>query len=533
MPFLIPIARRMATVITVYSMFSASSMAWAAPTESEDQSQYATAQPSAKSAQTPLNASFELWGSVVPIHHPSIQKHVTHFSGRHKASLSIWMRRMAMYGPTIRKTLRQNGVPEDLVYVVMMESGFDPYARSNRGAVGLWQFIDSTATEAGLKFNEHVDERQDPIKSTRAAAQYLKRLKKRFGSWPLALAAFNGGPNRLERAIKRHNTNDLWMLIAQKGLFEETRRYVPKIMAVAYMIEHPEQFGLNGVVLSPMPAAQEVTIHRPVLLARVARVCRVDMKFIRLLNPGLKHNATPPKQSDYKLNIPQACVRAFVARIDGLSLNAKTKISRHTVRFGERIEDVARHHQVAPHVLRAHNGLAEQEQPIAGGTLTIAKRARGRWVDRSPLPRVILPNLPFRYKDRTQRIYMVPKAQTLSDIAKGFEVSVGDVVMWNDLDPKAALQKGMALQLFLPTSHLTNLALRTPKQVRVVQRRVTRSGLIALPTASTGTFYTIKEGDSLWSIAKAHKTSVKQIKVLNSTKKLDVLSLGMKLRVRR
>ena len=437
-----------------------------------------------------------------------------------------------MYGPTIRKTLRQEGVPEDLVYVVMMESGFDPYARSNRGAVGLWQFIDSTATEAGLKFDEHVDERQDPVKSTRAAARYLKRLKKRFGSWPLALTAFNGGPNRLERSIKRHNTNDLWRLIAQKSLYQETRRYVPKIMAVAYMIEHPKRFGLQGVVLTPMPAAREVTLHRPVLLARVASVCRVNIKVIQLLNPGLKHNATPPKRSDYKFNIPQECIKPFVARIERLSLDAKTGITHHKVRFGERVEDIARHHRVAPHVLRAHNALKEGQQPDPGATLSIVKRARGRWSERAPSPRALLPNLPFRYEDRTQRVYVVAQDQTLEDIAQGFDVTPGDIVMWNELDPDAALQPGMALQLFVRKAQLTNLALRPLKHVRVTYRRTSRSGLVALPSPSKGKFYVIQQGDSLWSIAKAHKVSVEQLKRWNSNKKLDVLSLGMKLRVR-
>lgn len=261
----------------------------------------------------PKKATFTLWGQSFDVTQPWIQSYITHYSNKGKNTLSIWIRRMALYEPIIRKTLRKHGVPEDLIYVAMIESGFVPTAQSPKNAIGFWQFMDETAREYGLRITQHLDERYDYIHATVAAAKYLKKLHNKFGSWTLAVAAFNAGPNRIERAIKKHNTNDFWRIIANNGLYDETKHYVPKIVAAAYMLKHAKKYNLHGVV-KPAPLHPiKVNIAQPILLARVARVCKTKLSMMQLYNPELKQHATPPKSLRYTLRLPKDCAQAFFA----------------------------------------------------------------------------------------------------------------------------------------------------------------------------------------------------------------------------
>lgn len=479
--------------------------------------------------------TFTLWGQAFDIKQPWVQSYITHFSNEGKNTLSIWIRRMALYEPIMRKVLRKHGVPEDLIYVAMIESGFVPTAQSPKHAIGFWQFMDETAREYGMRITPHVDERQDYIHATVAAAKYLKKLHTKFGSWTLAVAAFNAGPNRIERAIKKHNTNDFWRIIANNGLYDETKHYVPKIVAAAYMLKHAKTYNLHGVVKPPSLQPIKVNIAQPLLLARVARVCKIKLSMMQLYNPELKQHATPPKSPHYTLRIPKTCAQAFLQQVDKINHKSTAPLLTHTVAFGERVEDIARHHQIAPHVIRFSNGLDEDEHPKLGQKLTLWPKSKGRW---KPHPRRIkatIANLPFQYKDHERRFYIVRQGDTLKMIAKHFNLKVGDLLMWNDLEAKAHLLEGMVLQCYFPkTKRPTSLALLPAKHFRLSARKDNRHKLppVAIPTTN-GTVHIIAQGDSLWSIARKYQIDVETLKQWNPQLKATTLQIGQKIYIRK
>mgnify|MGYP006189602111 CR=1 FL=1 len=162
---------------------------------------------------------------------PSVRAYLDFFDGRGKPILAKWLSRMGRYETLIEHVLEEEGLPGDLIYVAMIESGFSPYATSPAAAAGVWQFIPTTATDMGLRVDRWVDERRDPVKATHAAARYLKLLYSRFESWPLALAAYNAGAGLMRSEIEKHNSNNYWRIQSNRGMYDETRRYVPKIIA--------------------------------------------------------------------------------------------------------------------------------------------------------------------------------------------------------------------------------------------------------------------------------------------------------------
>lgn len=471
-----------------------------------------------------------------PVEEASFLAYVDFFSREGKPSMNIWLRRMALYEPMIKETLRQEGVPEQLIYVVMIESGFLPEATSPKQAVGPWQLLKETAQMYGLRVDKQRDERRDPVKATRAAARYLKRLYEQFGSWPLALAAYNAGPNRIESAIAAKNTNDAWLLIALNALYEETRNYVPKIYAVALMSTHPELFGLEGIATPKGLTYEEVELDEPMLLASAARTLEIDLAQLKLLNPELLVAQTPKQRGRYKLRVPAGRARALQARLHGqeqLAPDAKT--ITHVVRFGERVEDIARYYKHAPDVLLTLNGLKAGERLHPGQRLLISQELQGKWSAPSIKLKTPISALEFEYPDRIKRFYRVQAEDTVAQIAQGFGVGVGDVLMWNDLDANARLKEGMLLLLYLSDQKTPrSLALLDEREVETTRRVVTRAQLPGQPVhGRSANVHRVSAGESLWSIAQRYDISLEQL--LRWNPHIDAqatLRLGQELAIR-
>ncbi|MCZ7684286.1 MAG: lytic transglycosylase domain-containing protein [Sandaracinaceae bacterium] len=206
-----------------------------------------------------------------------------------------WLQRVDRYGPTIRETLGRQGLPRDLIFVAMVESGFDPTARSHAGAAGMWQFVERTGESFDLPVDHWVDMRLDPARSTEAAARYLGQLRDRFGTWELAFAAYNMGYGALLRAIRKYNTNDYWTLAhLEAALPFETNIYVAKIVACAIVAHNPERFGLGDLAREQPVRFQTVSIPGGVSLSVVARAAGTTSERLRELNPALRRGRTPP-----------------------------------------------------------------------------------------------------------------------------------------------------------------------------------------------------------------------------------------------
>ena len=240
---------------------------------------------------------------------------INYFSSpRGRATLEHAWARSGRYRDMISRILKEEGVPQDLIYLAQAESGFQPLALSRAGARGLWQFIPSAATLYGLNHTWWVDERQDPEQATRAAGHYLKDLYNQFGDWYLAMAAYNSGAGTVQHAVERTGYADFWELYKRGVLPQETRNYVPIIVAVTIMAKNPEQYGLERVAPQPAPPIDQVSIDYPVDLRLVAECVDTSVDYLQELNPSLLRMTTPKDQT-FTLNLPAGSHDKYEAAI--------------------------------------------------------------------------------------------------------------------------------------------------------------------------------------------------------------------------
>lgn len=484
----------------------------------------------------------EVLGQRVRYDHPSVRAYLDFFDGRGKPTLTRWIRRMRRYEPMILEVLREEGLPDDLIYVAMIESGFSTTARSPASAVGMWQFIETTGSEMGLRIDGHVDERRDPIKATRAAAKYLKRLHERYDSWPLALAAYNGGPGLVDREIRRYNTNDYWVIVRQRGMYDETRRYVPKAITAALVSKNLDIFGLDG---SPDEEAWDfdlVEIESPTRLSIIASAIGTSVDTLRDLNPELKVAATPPvgKGKTYALRIPSGKSKAFVASFDKIKVS-EGGFDLHEVQIGEGLSLLAAHYGIKPRVLRAVNGLGRRERISYGKTLVIPKEGRGSWSpskSSKDKPIVFVPSLEFSYEDRTRYVYEINAGDSLDVLGMAFGVNPADIAIWNALDVGAKLRTGMYLQFYLPKEREPEgLALQPADNYQLIAYGSQEyEAMMAKKKRSSGSsrrYHKVRPGESLWLIARRYKTTVTKLRKLNpKLRRSNTLQPGEKIRVR-
>ncbi len=219
--------------------------------------------------------------------------YITYFSGRGRGPFERAFARSGRYHDMIVTTLKEEGVPQDLIYLAQAESGFHPLAVSRAGARGIWQFMASRGRGYGLSHNQWVDDRQDPQKSTRAAAHHLKDLYNQFGDWYLAMAAYNSGPGTVQAAVKRTGYADFWELYNRNVLPKETKNYVPIILAVTIMAKNPSQYGLASVTMDRPAESDTITIDYPVDLRLVAECVNSTPDELQDLNPSLLRLTTP------------------------------------------------------------------------------------------------------------------------------------------------------------------------------------------------------------------------------------------------
>ncbi|MCC7261814.1 MAG: LysM peptidoglycan-binding domain-containing protein [Candidatus Latescibacteria bacterium] len=420
------------------------------------------------------------------------------FQTRGRTTYTTWLRRAGRYDDLIRQTFREEGLPEDLLFVSMIESGFNPHARSKAHAVGLWQFIESTGKMEGLNSTRWVDERRDPVKSTRAAARHLKRLHQELGDWRLALAAYNAGPGRVARAIERAGTRDYWKL----DLPEETRNYVPLFMAAALLSKDPKLFGFDPENPEPDLSFAEVEVPHPVFLEEAARCMRISHDTLQDLNPELRLNVTPPQSAlSYRLRVPPGTdqdLRACFAQLP-------EAWQQYVVKRRDTISTIARAFGISTQVIAQVNHLKNPNRIAPGQTLTIPVGAAGSLksslrvahvADGSPIA-----GEGAKAAARAGKtVYKVRRGDSLSRIAQLHGVEIGDLRRWNRLRGNHIVA-GDKLTIWssMPGSGL-------------------RAGT-ALPTAEAKRRdYTVRRGESLWDISRKFKVPVADLKRWN---KLD------------
>ena len=297
----------------------------------------------------------------------AVEKSVGLFSTRIRDKFSLWLSRSGQYLDLMKEILRKKDVPEDIVFLSLIESGFNPNAYSIAKAAGPWQFIASTARRYGLQITWWKDERKDPVKSTTAAADYLKDLYGMFGSWNLAMAAYNAGEGKIYRAIKKSKADDYWDLLDTKDIRTETKEYVPNFIAANLIANNPEDFGFNNIEYKEPLSYDEVELDSPVDLEVAAQCAGTELEVIKKLNPELKRWCTPPDVPTYMLKIPVGTKDAFLEKLSSLSEEDRFTIDRYTAKKGDTLKKISKIKGVPESVILSLNSM-ERIMPLKAGS---------------------------------------------------------------------------------------------------------------------------------------------------------------------
>jgi membrane-bound lytic murein transglycosylase D len=448
--------------------------------------------------------------------------YITYFSGRGRGGFERAFSRSGRYHDMIVATLKDEGVPQDLIYLAQAESGFHPLAVSRVGARGIWQFMASRARGYGLSHNMWVDDRQDPEKSTRAAAHHLKDLYNQFGDWYLAMAAYNSGPGTVQAAVKRTGYADFWELYRRNVLPKETRNYVPIILAVTIMAKNPSQYGLDEVVMEHPSDYDTVTINYSVDLRLVAECVGSTSGELQDLNPSLLR-LTTPRVGKFELRLPAGTEDEYQTAIASIPPDMRLWWRYATVHPGDTLASLARNYHTTAKSIATANHLEDTE--LETNAKLVIPVAPGK----HPL------NDNATYARRITR-YKVHAGDTVESVADNFGVSPQMLRRWNGLHGDS-LRGRRVLALHLPISPSAHDAeeassrtkSKRPKttETATVKPPATKSALLEhVPTEQAAVVHhKVKSGETLYSIANAYRTTVATLK--RDNRNVAVIRPGM------
>jgi membrane-bound lytic murein transglycosylase D len=303
-----------------------------------------------------------------------VDKHVQFFSLHIRNRFEMWLGRLERYRPMVEEIFTEFNLPVDLIFLSLVESGFSTNAVSRAKAVGPWQFIKGTAKAYDLRVDNWIDERRDPVKSTIAAARYLRDLYQLFGSWPLAMAAYNAGERKVGRALVRAQADDFWDLTDTKLLKIETKEYVPRFLAATLIAKDPARFGFAIPSQAPVEY-EEVIVTHPIHLKTAALAAGVSYEELKVLNPELRKDLTPPDPA-YHLKVPTGRKDAFLANLATYQAWKRVHAVRYQVRRGDTLPLLASRHRTTVAAILEANAMAKSEKPKPGDWLLIPKAVK-------------------------------------------------------------------------------------------------------------------------------------------------------------
>jgi membrane-bound lytic murein transglycosylase D len=382
------------------------------------------------------------------------------FQGRLHDFIEEGMKRGSKYLPMIQSVFRAEGLPLDLAYVPLVESAFKPNALSRTKAKGVWQFMSGTGLENGLRRDWYIDERSDPEKATVAAAKYLRTLSKIFGGdWHLALASYNGGPGRMQRALKTARVDNFWTLTEKsKILPRETREYVPMILAAIVIARNPSQYGFDFDAEEPA-AFDKVTLPRPVDLRRVAEWTDSSIDEIQALNPELRRWTTPVRDTNYELKVPVGTAGIVSAKFTNAPSADLASLKYYTVKGGDTLSLIARKLHVSKADLAEANYVSVAARVAAGQKLMVpheatvlmaartdrgvpAAEARSTVAEAGQLAQ------PAEMSNRVKASYAVKRGDTLASVARLYQTTVASIKTWNPRLASDRLAAGTRLTVY-------------------------------------------------------------------------------------
>lgn len=393
--------------------------------------------------------------------------------------------RSGRYLPLMRQILREEGVPEDLVFMALIESSFKANAYSHARAKGFWQFISGTAKRYDLEMNWWVDERSDFEKSTRAAARYLKDLYGMFGDWYLAMAGYNAGENKIVYGIRQTGLNNFWDLSDTRYIRQETKNYVPAILAGMIIAKDPEKYGFTEIPDSPLEF-DDIDINYTVDLRLVAECAGASLEEIKLLNPELNRLTTPPNNSQYSLRVPKQSEEIFLAEIAAVPIDKRITWRKHEVKPGDSLTSIAAVYRTSASSIASANSFE------SGTTLAVGQKVIIP-IGRSSQP-VSTTRSSQTVASGTKNYYSVRKGDTLFRIASRFGVSVEQLRAWNGIPSGQLLKPGDSMIVrYTPAKTASSTTSRTSKII-----------------------YRVKRGDTLYQIASNYDTDVDSIRRWNN-----------------
>ncbi len=371
-----------------------------------------------------------------------VTKWLEYFQGRGKEHMQKYLSRSSRYLPRMKEILKSHGLPEDLVYIALIESGFNSSAHSSARAVGYWQFIRGTGRRYGLEQNYYVDERRDFEASTDAAAKYLKALYNLFGSWYLAIASYNVGENRIKRVVMKNYTRDFWELAEKKQLPRETTNYVPKFLAARLIAKHPQKYGFENVDWHvPLDYKELEVTKKGVNLKKMAKHLGIPKDELYSLNPSFKLGIIPKRSKFTRLRVPSHIVDEKIQAALGKSLSKVTmsvasgQDQTYRIRRGDTLSHIARRFRSSIREIQAANNLSRRSVLYPGKKLIIP--ARRGVAKKSSSKKSSLKN--------GERHYKVRRGDNLYTIAKRFGVSLSKIQRRNSLGRRSLLSIGKVL----------------------------------------------------------------------------------------
>jgi membrane-bound lytic murein transglycosylase D len=447
--------------------------------------------------------------------------YIAYFSGRGRGVFERAYARSGRYHDMIVSTLKQEGVPQDLLYLAQAESGFHPLAVSRVGARGIWQFMASRARGYGLHHNMYEDDRQDPEKSTRAAAHHLKDLYNQFGDWYLAMAAYNSGPGTVQAAVRRTGYADFWELYRRNVLPKETRNYVPIILAVTIIAKNPLQYGLDDVNLDSPAAYDSITIDYPVDLRLAAQCVNSTPSELQDLNPSLLRQSTP-RQGEFQLHLPTGTKDQYETAIASIPPDMRLWWRYHTVHSGDTLASLARNYHTTAKQIAEANHLDSPELEAEAKLVIPVTPGKHPQSDTATYARRIT-----RYK--------VHRGDTVESVAENFGISPQMLRRWNGLRGSSlAGRRILALHLpVTPSGHDAEVASTRSKSKSKAQAASSNAPAAKLAQVEKETsdasvsvvHHRVKSGETLYSIATLYKTTVSALKRDNQN--VAVLHPGM------